>query len=487
MDKKEIKSNQNWSKIAMYIVPGLVLVLTVLLAVLLSLTQMLPTRYFLSICAVMLIFTVLVTVLTWKKRRVMFWSGVVLGIVMIILLIIGNIMLGRGLAALNAVTTPGTELTDMRIYVRTDDPAETLKDLANYTFGVLEALDRENSELCVTDIETQIDHEIRIQEYNTPVQLVDAVLNGDVGAIILNSAYLDVVSEIEGYEDIESRVREITQIMVNIETETNEPQAHSGDLEPFTVYISGIDSRMGLYTVSRSDVNIIATINPITRQMLLVSTPRDYFIPLSISNGARDKLTHAGIYGVQVSMDTLAMLYDTQIDYYFRIDFNGFENIIDNLGGINVYSDYEFTSKYHYMKGKNYLNGEQALSFARERYSFPDGDRQRGKNQMAVIRGVIQKAQSVEVLTNYMHLMDSVEGSFETSVPYELIAALVRDGLKLRGDWDVVTYSVSGADGNEVTWSQGVHAYVMWPDQQMVDIAKELMERVRAGENVEAP
>lgn len=313
------------------------------------------------------------------------------------------------------------------------------------------------------------------------------VLNGDVGAIILNSAYLDVVSEIEGYEDIESRVREITQIMVNIETETNEPQAHSGDLEPFTVYISGIDSRMGLYTVSRSDVNIIATINPITRQMLLVSTPRDYFIPLSISNGARDKLTHAGIYGVQVSMDTLAMLYDTQIDYYFRIDFNGFENIIDNLGGINVYSDYEFTSKYHYMKGKNYLNGEQALSFARERYSFPDGDRQRGKNQMAVIRGVIQKAQSVEVLTNYMHLMDSVEGSFETSVPYELIAALVRDGLKLRGDWDVVTYSVSGADGNEVTWSQGVHAYVMWPDQQMVDIAKELMERVRAGENVEAP
>ena len=186
--------------------------------------------------------------------------------------------------------------------------------------------------------------------------------------------------------------------------------------EVYTVYVSGIDTRGAMTSSSRSDVNIILTINARTKQILMISTPRDYFVPLSISNGVPDKLTHAGIYGVNVSMDTLDMLYDININYYFRLNFGGFIKIIDALGGITLNSDYDFDSQnetgYHFNKGENHVNGEQALVFSRERYAFKEGDRQRGRNQMAVIQGVVDKVTQPSFLKNYLSVMDSLDGCF---------------------------------------------------------------------------
>lgn len=165
----------------------------------------------------------------------------------------------------------------------------------------------------------------------------------------------------------------------------------------------------------------------------MISTPRDYYVPLSISNGVPDKLTHAGIYGINVCMDTLNMLYDTDINYYFRLNFAGFVQIIDALGGITVDSDYDFTTQnssgYHFTKGPNQVNGDQALAFCRERYAFSAGDRQRGKDQMKVIQGVINKATSPDILKNYLSLLDSLSGCFETNIPYDVITSLVKQQL----------------------------------------------------------
>ena len=239
---------------------------------------------------------------------------------------------------------------------------------------------------------------------------------------------------------------------------------------------------------SRSDVNIIATVNTDTHEILLVSTPRDYFVPLSISGGAPDKLTHAGIYGIDVCMDTLGMLYNEDINYYFRINFAGFEQLIDALGGVTVYSDYDFDSKnetgYHFNQGENYLNGEQALVFSRERYAFKEGDRQRGKNQMAVIKGVINKALSPELLKNYSSVLSSIQGCFETNISYEEIARLLQQQLNNGGDWNIVSYSVNGTGATEKPYSMSQKAYVMVPDYNTVDKAKSLMEKVRNGEVV---
>ena len=251
----------------------------------------------------------------------------------------------------------------------------------------------------------------------------------------------------------------------------------------FTMYISGIDSRSGLIAKSNSDVNILATVNVDTRQVLLVSTPRDFYVPLSISGGIPDKLTHAGIYGIDVSVDTMEMLYNTEIDYYFRVNFSGFEKIIDALGGVTVHSDYTFTAGgYSYYKGENNLDGAQALRFARERKSFSTGDRQRGKNQMAVIKAVIEKAMSPAILTGYMDIMEIVSGSFETSMPYDVIAELVRDQLDKGGSWNVVSCSVDGSDGNKIPYSMSTSAYVMIPDQSTVDAAIAKIQQVKNGE-----
>ena len=222
--------------------------------------------------------------------------------------------------------------------------------------------------------------------------------------------------------------------------------------------------------------------------MLLVSTPRDYFVPLSISGGQRDKLTHAGIYGINVCMDTLGMLYNEDVNYYFRINFAGFEQLINALGGVTVYSDYDFDSKnetgYHFNQGENYLNGEQALVFSRERYAFKEGDRQRGKNQMAVIKGVINKALSPELLKNYSSVLSSIQGCFETNISYEEIARLLQQQLNNGGDWNIVSYSVNGTGDTQKPYSMSQKAYVMIPDESTVQKAEAMMKKVRDGETV---
>lgn len=264
----------------------------------------------------------------------------------------------------------------------------------------------------------------------------------------------------------------------------NTPASLSDDEgEIYTVFVSGIDNRGGIVAKSRSDVNIIAVANTGTRQLLLVSTPRDFYVPLSISNGVPDKLTHAGIYGINVCMDTLSMLYDIDINYFFRLNFDGFKSIIDALGGITVNSDYDFkTGLFHYDKGENELNGEQALAFARERYAFAEGDRQRGRNQMAVIEGVVNKALSPEILKNYTSVLFSLQESFETNISYEEIAHLVQKQLAEGGDWNIISYSANGTGATKKPYSMSQNAYVMIPDDTTVEKAKELIQKVYDGE-----
>lgn len=331
------------------------------------------------------------------------------------------------------------------------------------------------------------------REYAGVSELVDSVLTtGETQAIIMNSGFFGLLIDLEGYEDSRDRLKEIhtetVETIIEVEKPKNEQQdaeeddAASGSV--FSVYISGIDSRGTISTVSRSDVNIIATVNTETHQVLLVSTPRDFYVPLSISGGVPDKLTHAGIYGINVSMETLEMLYETDIDYYFRVNFSGFENIIDALDGITVESDTSFTTfdSYQIQAGENTLNGAQALSFARERKAFADGDRQRGKNQMAVIKAVINKVLSPALLSNYSGILQGVSDSFESSMPYDTLAELVRDQLDSGAEWNIVTYSVNGTGDSQKPYSLSTNAYVMVPDTSTVDHAIELMDKVKNGE-----
>lgn len=489
-------------------VPGIIISAVLFCAemafiVLLLYTKLISVKYIGVISAVLLVFLLLVYLLVRKARKkIRFIIGVVLSVLILAVLGTGSLYIYKTVSALDTITGVNKDVTKINVYVKEDDPAQKLADASGYTFGILSELDRDNTDQALQQMYYELGSDVQTNEYSGLSELADSLNNGTTGAIILNQAYLDVLDEMDNYSSFSSQLREIASLQVETVVQRKTPQVteatgsttetsdnSSADAavtdEVYTIYVSGIDTRGEMTASSRSDVNIILTVNTRTKQILMISTPRDYFVPLSISNGVPDKLTHAGIYGVNVSMDTLNMLYDININYYFRLNFAGFEKIIDALGGITVNSDYEFDSQntkgYHFNKGENHLNGEQALVFTRERYAFKEGDRQRGRDQMAVIQGVVDKATQPAFLKNYLSVMDSLDGCFETNVPYDIIASLVRRQLDEGGSWQVLSYSTDGTGDTQKPYSMSQKAYVMIPDQTTVDKAKTLMKKVREG------
>ncbi len=262
--------------------------------------------------------------------------------------------------------------------------------------------------------------------------------------------------------------------------------------EPFVVYLSGVDNRGELTEKARSDVNILAVVNPVTKQVALINTPRDYYVDLA-GTDSKDKLTHAGLYGVETSMATLGNLYGVNVDHYIRINFAGFISIIDAIGGVDVYSDQAFTSVgspgYYdpttFAEGWNHLDGKSALAFARERHAFKTGDIQRGINQMKVIDAMVNKLKSPTLLMSFSKLMDAASDCFVTSLSQDQISALVRMQLSDLASWDIQSYSVTGtgAKSTKCYSAKGQSLYVMKPDENSVNEAKALIAAVLGGED----
>lgn len=473
----------------------IVIMLSVVFMGLLAMTKMIPTIYMLIIGIVLAVLAAIIWLLVWRTRYTgRFIGGTIFAVILVAILGFGGFYINKTRTAISDISSVTTEVTQIAVYVKSDDAADSVEATKGYNYGILSSLDRENTDGAVEHLKSEFGTDVQTTEYAGLTELADGLLNGEVNAMLMNSAYLSVYEDMDGYTDFGTKVKEVgtvdveTEIQAAAEETPVEPITTANGGKVYTIYLSGIDTRGEMTAKSRSDVNIIATVNTDTHEILLVSTPRDYYVPLSISNGAPDKLTHAGIYGIDVCMDTLGMLYDIDINYYFRINFGGFVKVIDALGGITVDSDYDFDSKnilgYHFNKGENYVNGEQALIFARERYAFQEGDRQRGKNQMAVIRGVVKKALSPEILTSYSSILSSLDGCFGTNITYEEIAQILQQQLSNGGDWTIVSYSVDGTGATEKPYSMSQKAYVMVPDYNTVDKAKSLMEKVRNGEVV---
>ena len=265
--------------------------------------------------------------------------------------------------------------------------------------------------------------------------------------------------------------------------------------EPFVIYLSGVDTRGELTENARSDVNILAAVNPVTKRVALVNTPRDYYVDLA-GTDSKDKLTHAGLYGVETSMATLGNLYGVNVDHYIRINFAGFISIIDALGGVDVYSDQAFTSVgspgYYdpttFVEGWNHLDGKAALAFARERHAFASGDIQRGINQMKVIDAMLNKIKSPALLMGFSKIMDAAADCFVTSFSQDQISALVRMQLSDFAEWDIESYTVTGTSSSSTKCysAKGQKLYVMKPDDASVSKAKEMVASVLGGEGTVA-
>lgn len=451
---------------------------TVALLALCFTTSLLPTLYL-----VLLAFAAagLCALVRWlacdREHKMRQRFGVALAAVLVIAYMTGGFYLWRTVHTVQAISSAAVERSQVSFYVLTDNPAENLDDLMDGTFGILRELDRANTDATLQQVESEHGRALAVTEYDSLIYLADALRSGEADAIVLNEAYLSLYEETPGYEEFPTQLKAISTRQVEHVVEAEPEQAQEDDV--LNILISGSDTRAATIDQrGRSDVNIIASINTETHQVLLLSTPRDYFVPLDVGvDDAYDKLTHAGIYGMDVLMGTLESLYGIDIDYYFRINFTGFVDVIDALGGIEVYSDYEFDSNfdhkdYHFEKGFNQLNGEQALVFARTRYAFAEGDRQRGDNQLEIVKAVLNKAMSPSILTSYLTILDSVQSCVDTSVPYDVLADLVRRQLESNASWSIESFSVNGSDARSTTYSMNQQLYVMIPDETTVQEAK---------------
>lgn len=487
--KKNSKTNKTKKtlKVIGYVICAILLVAIIVTAVVVNKLNVLP----LPLLVILILIGLVVTgIFTLCQRWVI--PGIitkVLSIATTIVLALACVYMNVTYDALAKMTGVSTQISNIHVYVLVDDPAQSLEATKDYQFGILRALDRENTDKVVTGINRDLNKDISISEYDNVLTLVDALYNGETKAIILNSAYISFITGTEGYEDFESRIRlvssqEIVEEVKPKDKDKDKVEEYEGD-EVIAVYISGNDCEGVPEVNGNSDVNIILVANLKTRQILLVSTPRDFYVPLSISNGQKDKLTHAGVYGIDVSVETLEMLYEVDINDYVKVNFTGFIEIVDALGGVNVYSEYDFyTENIHYNVGYNQLNGYEALMFARNRGAFSDGDRQRGKNQMAVIEAIIKEMATSDMLKNYGDVLEAISGSMITSMSYEEISNLVKFQLNNMQSWEVLKYSVNGYDSANTTYSLGGTAYVMEPDYDTVEQAKEYIKQMYEGKKI---
>ena len=372
------------------------------------------------------------------------------------------------------------------VLVMNEDPAQALADTKGYAYGAVENYNVEHTDQMITDIELQLMLTLNLQYYDRASIMATALYSGEIGAVIMDGASIAFLTEETGFADFLDRVRVLYTLSIETTTvpeETAPPEEII--IKPFVVYISGSDTRNDFLDVSLSDVNILAVVDPQGKQILLLNTPRDYFVPNPAGNGALDKLTHCGRYGIDCSVQTLEDLYDIKIDYYGRINFKGFERLVDAIGGINFDSDKAFIARDTNIKvGNNYLTGAQALDVARERYHVSGGDNGRGKNQMKLIKAIFEKVSSSSTLIfKYSDILSSLEGMVATSFRPEEISALVKMQLGDMAKWTVHSFAVTGSNGSEITYSyRGEELYVMWPDKEMVEYASVLVQRVLNGE-----
>ena len=446
------------------------ILLVVLVRQMLS-VAILPTSYAIAIVIfILILFGVGAFLFTRKKAVVK-----VLGIILVAAAIGANgegiYLYSNSIKALNVIANQTTETTTYGIYVLDESKAESVDDLAKKSVGLSsDSTDETLSEKLAT-------YDFVIAPFESQMTLAEGLINGQCDGAVLNTSYIEMLEDSEFGEEFSNRFRLLDQIDVSKVVEA--PTIVTPE-EPFIVYISGKDTWGHISVTSRSDVNIIAVVNPETKHILLVSTPRDYYVPLSISNGVKDKLTHSGIYGMDVSEDTMEMLYGIEMDHYFKVNYSGFEGLIDAMGGITVWSDYAFDVENigHFNKGENNLTGLQALAFVRERHSFARGDVQRGENQMNVIQSVIQKMTSKSTLMNYAEILKECDGTFATDITTNEIADLVSYELSNPGKWNIEKLSVGGTGEYNHVYSLKKRVYVMEPNQDDIENAKERINEV---------
>lgn len=412
-----------------------------------------------------------------KKLNII--TGIGVAIISVILIYFVNTFNFLGL-----MTKSGYKIQNYSVIVLKDSDYEKIQDISGKNLGYVDSND-EGMRLALENITKEVTT-TQISKSDV-VTLSNELLSNELQAIMIENSYKAMLND--EVEDFANKTKVIFEFSVKLKVDETSKSVKSVTKDPFNIYISGIDTYGDISSVSRSDVNIIVTVNPNTHQVLLTNIPRDYYVTLA-GTSSKDKLTHAGMYGIEKSIETIEDILDIDINYYLKVNFTSLQEIIDALGGITVYSKYSFTSyidNYYFKEGYNNMNGAQALAFARERKSFAEGDIMRGKNQQAVIEAIIRKASSPSIIYKYNSILNAINGKFQTSMSTDEILELVKFQLSKNPKWNVTSITLNGVGSSEYTYSAGNQKLsVLIPDVDTIDNAKSLIKDVFDGKKLDS-
>ncbi len=482
---------------------------------------MLPYKYINLIVAGLAALLALTMCLACYRKMAI--PSAILSVLFCAILLTGNIFLTKTIRTINEIGK-NDEAVEFSVLSMQTSSLQAGDPLATRKVGYISSADEEFTALMLEKAAKDLEG-AELIDIPAVGLAVSELYTGEIEALIFPESFRELIEEQFGAFNLETRILKTYQYTQNdLPKEESKPEeSKSGEeskpeeskpdysefisedivvpTEPFAVYLSGSDYRGTLKLATLSDVNIIAVINPVSKVILLVSTPRDYYVRLPWVSATEtrpyvyDKLTHAGVYGINRSMETLGYLYGIKVNHYIKIGFEGFMQAVDALGGLDVYSEIEFNTikdpdrtntSYHFVAGINHLEGEQALAFVRERHAFDydlGGDRQRGRNQMAVIRAAMDKVTSPEILTKYSSLLDVVGNNVLYDFTQDEIAGLVKMQLTDMARWKIYSYSVSGSGALDYTFTYPtLELYVMRQNATMVANAKHYIEQVMNGE-----
>lgn len=464
-------------KVILIILTGLCLISLGIFSYYLFKVNIIPTKYLVMGFTIIGLLLLIIFILTIKKKSKILKC---LGLFIIVLSTIASFYftgyLKNTYDFLNNIAVKKYDTVTLSLIVLKESDINNIKDLENKNIGYLKS-----------DYESEIKKELKIvyQEILTDSfgALPDMLNNKEVDGIILEESILNIIKE--EMPEFENNTKIIDTIEVKIKSHKEEGNIVINE-EPFIIYISGIDRYGNVNSVrGRSDVNQIVVVNPKLKKILLLNTPRDYYVQLHGTTGLKDKLTHAGIYGIEKSITTLEDLYNIDINYYLRVNFDSLIKVVNAIDGIDIYSDKSFrayTNKSVYVnKGWNHFNGAEALAYARERYAYVDGDNHRGANQQQVITAIINKISSSKIIiSKYNEILTSLNGSFETDMPLDMITSFIRKQINDMDKWEIESIAVTGYNSSNYTYSMGSNykLYVMEPNWESVNAAKNKINEV---------
>ena len=459
--------------------------------------QVLPSDYLFFIIVIFLLIVVICLLLLHyvTQKAVTRALSSILVLVLSVFMFMGNVYLSRTNEFLHSVTeTSGKVKHTIGVYTLKSSKVKKVNKIKGKKVGTLKSIDTTGTNKSLKDLKKK-NLSIEQVNYDSVQALVKALYDQDVSAIVLNKSYEANVTDLEEYQDFSTKTKRIYNTVYYTNDKTESLAVSNITTHPFTIEISGNDAYGDLEEDSRSDVNMLVTVNPNTSTVLLTSIPRDYYIQYACEDGEcavgqLDKLTHTGMSGVDTTRDTLSQLIGVDINYICRINFDGAKNIVDALGGVDVNVgeglavDAFYTNPaYGVHEGLNHLDGPAALAFARERYAYEDGDKQRVRNQQIVLEALVNKVISTNAVANYSSLLDAMKGCFSTNMSDEEIKQFIKFQLQANPNWKFETYVLDGYGDQLYCAMSGQDASVLVPDQRSVEIAAKKIKAVLNGES----